>query len=219
MKNVILLFFATIFSSSTLAFNIPSLPGVSGNGGNSSSQSASDAQEAIVGDFKAALGYVLKSQGHVAMALGMEDTAEGLRAEAGRLSGDDCAQSCLKEVTEASTEGTKKILEQMKAGSNLDADSKKELTKAFPPLVKGTLVMSKLAPKAKDWAKSASSEIKGAGFAGAAKLKKKLSTGLYIAKTTPKLIKEWSSTTSSFVSFGKQAGVPSDGASGDEMDG
>jgi hypothetical protein len=110
MKNVILLFFATIFSSSTLAFNIPSLPGVSGNGGNSSSQSASDAQEAIVGDFKAALGYVLKSQGHVAMALGMEDTAEGLRAEAGRLSGDDCAQSCLKEVTEASTEGKKKIL-------------------------------------------------------------------------------------------------------------
>jgi hypothetical protein len=219
MKNIITLFLLTALSTSALAFEIPAIPGADSKEEESSSVSAADAQEAIVGDFKAALGFVLQAQGHVAKALGMEDTAESLRAEAGRLSGDDCAQSCLEEVTEASASGEQKIQERMAAGSDLDADSKKELTKAFPPLGKGTLRMTKLAPKAKEWAKSASSEIKSAGMMGAAKMKKKLGTGLYIAKATPKLISEWTKTTSSMINFGKQAGVSTEGASGDEMEG
>ena len=50
-------------------------------------------------------------------------------------------------------------------------------------------------------------------------MKKKLGTGLYIAKATPKLIQEWTKTTSSMINFGKQAGVSTEGASGDEMEG
>jgi len=221
MKNIITLFLLTVLSTSALAFQFPAIPipGADSKEEESSSVSAADAQEAIVRDFKAALGFVLQAQGHVAKALGMEDTAESLRAEAGRLSGDDCAQSCLEEVTEASASGEQKIQERMAAGSDLDADSKKELSKAFPPLGKGTLRMTKLAPKAKDWVKSASSEIKSAGMMGAAKMKKKLGTGLYIAKATPKLIQEWTKTTSSMINFGKQAGVSTEGASGDEMEG
>ena len=219
MKNLITVFLLASLSTSALAFKIPSMPGADSKEEASSSQSAADAQEAIVGDFKAALGLVLQAQGHVAAALGMGDMAESLRAEAGRLSGDDFAQSCLEEVTEASANGEQKIQEQMEAGSDLDAASKKELVKAYPPLGKGTLRMSKLAPKAKDWAKSASSEIKGAGMMGAAKMKKKLGVGLYIAKATPKLIKEWTKTTSAMISFGKKAGVSTEGASGDEMEG
>ena len=208
-----------IASSASAAFKVPTIPGVGAAEENSSGLSAADSQEAIVTEFKTALGFVLEAQGHVATALGLSDIAESLRAEAGRLSGDDCAQSCLKEVTEASADGEKKIREQMSAGAALDADSKKELAKAFPPLGKGTLTMAGLAPKAKDWATSATGEIKNAGMMDAAKLKKKLGTGLYIAKTTPKLIKEWTATTSSMVSFGKKAGVPTEGASGDEMEG
>jgi len=219
MQKLMTLCLLTTLSTSAMAFKIPSMPGAEPEAEASSNQSAADAQEAIVGDFKAALGLILQAQGHVATALGMGDTAESLRAEAGRLSGDDCAQSCLEEVTEASANGEQKIQEKMDASSDLDDDSKKELVKAYPPLGKGTLRMTKLAPKAKDWAKSASSEIKGAGMMGAAKLKKKLSSGLYIAKATPKLIKEWSKTTSAMVSFGKKAGVSTDGASGDEMEG
>ncbi|MDA9839502.1 hypothetical protein N9B97_01785 [Porticoccaceae bacterium] len=219
MKNLITVFLLALLSTSALAIKMPSLPGTDSKEEASSSQSAADAQEAIVGDFKVALGLVLQAQGHVAAALGMGDTAESLRAEAGRLSGDDCAQSCLEEVTEASANGEQKIQEQMEAGSDLDAASKKELVKAYPPLGKGTLRMSKLAPKAKDWAKSASSEIKAAGMMGAAKMKKKLGVGLYIASATPKLIKEWTKTTSAMISFGKKAGVSTEGASGDEMEG
>ena len=219
MNNLITLFLLAVLSSSALAFKMPSLPGAGSNEEASSGQSAADAQEAIVGDFKAALGHVLQAQAQVATALGMGELAKKSRFEAARLSGDDCAKSCLEEVTEASADGQQKIEEKMAEGSDLDANSKKELTKAFPPLLKGTLIMSKLAPKAKDWARSASSEIKGAGFTGAAKLKKKLGTGLYIVKVTPKLITEWTKTTSSFVSFGKKAGVPTDGSTGKEMDG
>ena len=108
MKNIITLFLLTALSTSALAFKIPAIPGADSKEEESSSVSAADAQEAIVGDFKAALGFVLQAQGHVAKALGMEDTAESLRAEAGRLSGDDCAQSCLEEVTEASASGEQK---------------------------------------------------------------------------------------------------------------
>ena len=196
MKKLMTLCLLTTLSTSAMAFKIPSMPGAEPEAEASSNQSAADAQEAIVGDFKAALGLILQAQGHVATALGMGE-----------------------EVTEASANGEQKIQEKMDASSDLDDDSKKELVKAYPPLGKGTLRMTKLAPKAKDWAKSASSEIKGAGMMGAAKLKKKLSSGLYIAKATPKLIKEWSKTTSAMVSFGKKAGVSTDGASGDEMEG
>ena len=87
MKNIITLFLLTALSTSALAFKIPAIPGADSKEEESSSVSAADAQEAIVGDFKAALGFVLQAQGHVAKALGMEDTAESLRAEAGRLSG------------------------------------------------------------------------------------------------------------------------------------
>ena len=219
MKKSITFFLLATLSTSALAFKIPSVPGADSKEEASSSQSAADLQETIVGDFKAALGLVLQAQGHVATALGMEDTAESLRAEAGRLSGDDCTQSCLEEVTEASANGEQKIQEKMEAGSDLDADSKKELEKAYPPLGRGTLQMSKLAPKAKDWATSASSEIKSAGIMGAAKMKKKLSAGLYVATATPKLIKEWTKTTSAMINFGKKAGVSTEGASGGEMEG
>jgi hypothetical protein len=221
MKKIVMILMLTAVSNTAYSFGLPDLPGSSGGSGGAgaSGPSASDAQEAIVGDFKLALGYVLQAQGHVATALGLNDIADGLKFQAGRLSGDDCVTSCLKEVSESSAAGEEKIKEKMAEGSDLDGNSKKELAKAFVPLGKGTYTMTKLAPKAKDWAKSASGEIKSAGLMGAAKLKKKLSSGLYIAKATPKLIKEWTKTTSSMVSFGKEAGVPTKGSSGSEMQG
>jgi len=221
MKKLVMILLLTAVSNTAYSFGLPDLPGSAKGSGDTaaSGESASDAQEVIVGDFKVALGYVLQAQGHVASALGLSDTAEDLKLQAGRLSGSDCVTSCLKEVRESSANGEKKIKEKIAAGSDLDSDSKKQLAKAFMPLGKGTYTMAKLAPKAKDWAKSASSEIKSAGMMGAAKLKKKLDVGLYIAKTTPKLIKEWTKTTSSLVAFGKDAGVPTEGASGPEMQG
>jgi hypothetical protein len=222
MKNILCCVFIGLLSSSAFALKMPGIPGSSADDAKeteSPTVSASDAQEAVVGDFKTAFGLVLEAQGHVAEALGLKDTAESLRAEAGRLSGDDCAESCLKEVTEASADGKKKIQEQIDASSDLDDNSKAVLSRAFTPLVKGTLKMAQLAPKAKDWAKSASAEIKEAGIRGAGKMKKKFATGLYIAKTTPKLMKEWGKTTSQIVSFGKKVGVSTDGAAGTEMSG
>ena len=219
MNNLITLFLLAVLSSSALAFKMPSLPGAGSSEEASSGQSAVDAQEAIVGDFKAALGLVLQAQAQVAVASKMKELAKELITKANNIKGTNCGQTCMKETIESSAEAQKKIEENMVEGRELDAVSKKELTKAFPPLFKGTLIMSKLGPKAKDWAKSASSEIKGAGFTGAAKLKKKLGAGLYIVKVTPKLITKWTDTTSSFVNYAKKQGVPSDGIAGPEITG
>ena len=79
--------------------------------------------------------------------------------------------------------------------------------------------MIDLAPKTKDWAKSATGEMKSAGMMGAGKLKKKLASGLYIAKTLPKMLNTWTETTAGLVSYGKKQGVSTEGASGDEMEG
>jgi hypothetical protein len=67
--------------------------------------------------------------------------------------------------------------------------------------------MTKLGEAAKDWSKSAKDEIKSAGAMGAIKLKKKLSAGFYIVKTTPKIIKNWASTSKSLIAFGKEQGI------------
>ena len=221
MNNVLCVFLLGILSSSAFALKMPGLPGGGGDDAKEESTgvSASDAQEAVVSDFKIAFGLVVEAQGHVAEALGLKTIADERRAGAERLSGDDCAASCLEETKEASAEAMKKIQESMDASSNLDDAGKAILSRAFTPLVKGTLKMAQLAPKAKDWAKSASAEIKEAGIRGAGKMKKKFATGLYIAKTTPKLMKEWGTTTSQIVSFGKKMGVSTDGASGSEMEG
>jgi len=222
MKNVLCCFFIGILSSSAFALKMPGLPGSGADDAKeaeSTGISASDAQEAVVSDFRTAYRLVQEAQGHVAEALGLKKTADLLRTNAARISGDDCAESCFKETLETSAKGMETIQEAMDKSSNLDDNSKAILSQAFNPLVKGTLKMAQLAPKAKDWAKSASSEIKEAGLRGAGKMKKKFATGLYIAKTTPKLMKEWGKTTSQIVSFGKKVGVSTDGAAGTEMEG
>ena len=93
------------------------------------------------------------------------------------------------------------------SSSELDEDGKKELRKSYVPLAKGTYAMTKLGEAAKDWSKSAKDEIKSAGAMGAIKLKKKLSAGLYIVKTTPKIIKNWADTSKSLIAFGKEQGI------------
>ena len=221
MNKLFMLVLLASLSSSALAFKMPSAPGGDSDAKeeSNSGMSAADAQEAIVVDFKAALGHVFTAQGHVMAALGLKDGASQSTANADRLNGNDCKASCLEESAEASAAAQQKIEEEMAKGSELDAKGKKELAKAYIPLGKGTMRMAKLAPKAKDWAKGAMDEIKGAGVMGAGKMKKKLATGLYIAKTTPTLIGNWSKTTSDLISFGKKAGVSTKGASGDEMAG
>jgi hypothetical protein len=222
MKNVLCCFFIGILSSSAFALKMPGLPGGGADDAKeaeSTGISAADAQEAIVSDFKTAYRLVIEAQGHVAEALGLKEDAEKRRTDAARISGDDCAASCMKEIAEASPKAMETIQEAMDASSTLDDNSKAILSQAYTPLVKGTLKMAQLAPKAKDWAKSASAEIKEAGLRGAGKMKKKFASGLYIAKTTPKIMKEWGETTSQIVSFGKKVGVSTDGAAGTEMEG
>ena len=221
MKKLFMLVLLASLSSSALAFKMPSAPGGDSDAKeeSNSGMSAADAQEAIVVDFKAALTHVVTAQSHVMGALGFKDDAAESLARAERLNGDDCKASCIEASAEASAAAQQKIEEEMASGLELDADGKKELAKAYIPLGKGTIRMAKLAPKAKDWAKAAMDEIKGAGVMGAGKMKKKLATGLYIAKTTPKLIGTWADTTTKLVSFGKKAGVSTKGASGDEMAG
>jgi hypothetical protein len=220
MRKLIFGLSLVMVSSGAMAAGFPSLPGSSKKEEPASSGvSATDAQEAIVSDFKSALSLVLEAQGYVLKAVGKSGEASAAQASAARLSGDDCAAGCIEEVVESSKGAQQTISEATSQSASLDADGKKELAKAYKPLGKGTLKMIDLAPKTKDWAKSATGEMKSAGMMGAGKLKKKLASGLYIAKTLPKMLNTWTETTAGLVSYGKKQGVSTEGASGDEMEG
>jgi len=209
-----------IISSGAMAVKFPSIPGADNKKESADSgASATETQEVIVNDFKSALSLVLAAQGYVLTAVGKSDEAAAAKASAARLSGDDCAAGCLEEVVESSKGAQQTISEATSEGASLDADGKKILAKAYKPLGKGTLKMVNLIPKTKDWAKSATSDMKSAGMMGAGKLKKKLASGLFIAKTTPKMLKTWKDTSAGLVSYGKKQGVSTEGASGDEMEG
>jgi len=209
MKNTLIIFNALIFSSAALAFGLPEIPGVSKSSGGSaaSGPSASDSQEKIVTQFNTVLNHILQAQYHVAEALDLDEDVKEIKTQQARLSGDSCKGDCPKQVKESSDAVQKSINEKMAKSSELDEDGKKELRKSYVPLAKGTYAMTKLGEAAKDWSKSAKDEIKSAGAMGAIKLKKKLSSGLYIVKTTPKIIKNWASTSKSLIAFGKEQGI------------
>jgi hypothetical protein len=208
MKKIIVLCYLMLFSGSVLSFGLPEIPKIPGAGSNttSSAPSALDSQEAIVKDFKIAMKLMMESNIHIRAALGGKDSAklDEIRA---KLASGDCDNNCIKEAVKVSADASKLNAKLMENVEELNEDSKKTLTKAYGPLALGTLSLTKLMPKIKDWSKGAKQEIKDAGVMGAVKLKKKLDTGLFILKTTPSLIKEWGTASTSLVSFGKKIGL------------
>ena len=64
----------------------------------------------------------------------------------------------------------------------------------------------------RNWLKSATDEIKSAGFRGAPKLKKQLDAGMYVAKNIPKLAKTFGSSTKRVIRVGKANKIEAEGA-------
>ena len=155
--------------------------------------SAADAQDSIVTEFREILRDVTFAQGALLTALGMKNQGDAAQADAKAMSGA-CDNKCIEEGIARSAELDKVIESAMSDADAMKAVSKEEAGKAIVPWLKAGLRTAQYIPKLGAWGKSATTEIKGAGLMGAAKMKKKFSQGLFIVSKAPGAAKKWFST-------------------------
>ena len=218
MKNILAFILLILISNGVSAFNMPAVPGIPGMGAadNSSGDqlaSAADGQEAIVLSFLSTLNEIEAAQDIVLKALDYKKKSEGKSVTANK----NIGKTELKEKVERSAEANKKINEGLKSAGVLSENAKKEIATAMIPMGKATIQMAKLSGEASKWFKSATGEMKSAGPMGIVKLKKKLGAGLYIAKTTPAILKGWGGTSKNILEFAKKNKIPTKGADGVEI--
>lgn len=183
-----------------------------GGSSESSGGSAADSQEAIVQRAHAALVNVLEGQRLFALAFGYEDKAKAI-GDSVDLIKKDQSKDGLQTAINLAEETNDMIGEAAKNKVELSAEQAKLYNQGLVSFAKGTYLMVKLGPEIAQWGKNASSEIKGAGIAGMATLKKKLDTGLFLFTTMPKLIPAFVSTlTGDVIGIGKSNKLDTSGA-------
>ena len=133
-------------------------------------------------------------------------------AELESATGECKAKDCLEKKVALSNELTEATEGMKEEELALTEEGKALYRQALPKYAKGTLEMAQIVPVAKDWLKSATDEIKSAGFRGAPKLKKQLDAGMYVAKNIPKLAKTFGSSTKRVIRVGKANKIEAEGA-------
>ena len=111
----------------------------------------------------------------------------------------------------------------MEEGVELTEEGKAKYRESIPYMIQGAVGISKLAQTASDFIDSSKNEIQSAGLMGAAKLKKKLDAGLYVAPKIPGLIGTTAKNAKGLITYGKknkileaddQSGAALEGADG-----
>jgi len=204
------------------AFKMPSVPGAPGateeseekDGSKESTVSAADSQDALVSQFKETLGSILLAQKHFAAAFKDADSEKEISIQIASLAGENCGSDCTKRAVEVSAAASKAIEEKLESKAVISAEGKAHYLKAIPPYLKGTLSAKDLVTTAGDWSKLALGEIKAAGLRKAPKLKKKLDSGMFVAKQTPGLIKNWVEASKKIFTYAKATDIKLDGIKG-----
>ena len=210
MKKILIILSVLFYLPVTAhALKMPGgLPGMSGKSEEAAepAESAESSQDALVSQFKSTIGSILLAQKYLALAFDQADQAAAIDTEISSLEGD-CGTDCLKRVVKISGNANDSIGEKLDAKTEIGAEGRANYALALPPYIRGSLSAKDLATAAGTWSKQATSEIKGAGMMNAPKLKKKLSTGMYVASQTPKLIKNWGKATKQIFTYAKASKI------------
>jgi len=187
-----------------------------GGGGSSdaagSGLSLADAEDNLLGTFNGSLDNLLAAQALLIQSGAVKGQSAAKAAELESARGECKDKDCLEKKVALSNElmaATEGMEEEEVA---LTEEGKILYRKALPLYAAGSLEMIQLIPVAQQWLSSAMDEIKGAGFTGAAKMKKKLATGMYVARNIPKLAKAFGSSTKRVIRVGKANKIEAEGA-------
>lgn len=191
-------------NSGAQAFGVPDVLKKKSSGGGDAGALV-DQQAGIVKSLVVGFKEYTEGQAQVARALGLKDQADLLDSEQKALGGGNVNDAdSIEKTLSVTADAQKAIDEKMAEGVTLSAEAKKQIAKALPSYVKGTLHTVKLLPEIKSWGESATSTIKGAGLMDIPKLKKKFGTGMFIVSKLPGYITTAKDSYSSLLAFSKK---------------
>ena len=188
----------------------------------STSADAGGLQDALVRDYLTANSSIQKGQELLLEAFNKKEDLAKLEQAQASLSGKQSKQD-LETITAQTKEAQEAIAKSMEEGVELTEEGKAKYRESIPYMIQGAVGISKLAQTASEFIDSSKNEIQSAGLMGAAKLKKKLDAGLYVAPKIPGLIGTTAKNAKGLITYGKknkileaddQSGAALEGADG-----
>jgi hypothetical protein len=203
----VVLMSAVLYSGSSMAFGLPSIPGIGGGGTSASSNASVDVsslgnqQAELLVSVSASLRNLFKAEQMMAAALGLKSDAASAEKDAADLSnGDLTGKDGMSKEIENSIALNDTITQELKKGHALSDESKAQFTSALLPYGAGTAQMVVAAKKAADAGKSLASSIDPTVLF-------KLGSLIYMAKESPALISNFGGATSQIITFASSQGI------------
>ena len=169
----------------------------------STTADASGLQDALVKDYLTANSSIQRGQELLLEAFDKKDDLAKLEQARASLSGKQSKQD-LETITAHTKEAQEAIAKSMEEGVELTEEGKAKYRESIPYMIQGAVGISKLAQTASEFIDSSKNEIQSAGLMGAAKLKKKLDAGLYVAPKIPGLIGTTAKNAKGLITYGKK---------------
>ncbi len=209
-------FFAFLASSPAQA-QLNGLKGLLGNKGGDvanllSSKDLKAGYNEITYNFVDASKNMLTAHAITLEALGHKEKAAEYALIAEGLSAGDCKSSCVKKTLIVSKEANAEALRAMETSEEIDEESKKLLSTAVEPYLRGTILAARLPAQYSNWinnAKNGLSSVKSNPIKARKyiKIARQIPEVAKVSAALPSLIKNWSSTTKNFSKLAKKSGV------------
>ncbi len=223
MKNKKVILITLLMPAMLFGFGKLKVPGLGeSEPAASTSADASGLQDALVRDYLTANSSIQKGQELLLEAFNKKEDLAKLEQAQASLSGKQSKQD-LETITAQTKEAQEAIAKSMEEGVELTEEGKAKYRESIPYMIQGAVGISKLAQTASEFIDSSKNEIQSAGLMGAAKLKKKLDAGLYVAPKIPGLIGTTAKNAKGLITYGKknkileaddQSGAALEGADG-----
>ena len=204
MKNIKVILITLLMPAMLFGFGKLKVPGLGkAEPAASTSADAGGLQDALVRDYLTANSSIQKGQELLLEAFGKKQEAAEEEQEQASLSGNASKQD-LQRIASQTKEAQEAIAKSMEEGIELTEEGKAKYRESIPHMIQGAVGISKLAQTASEFIDSSKNEIQSAGLMGAAKLKKKLDAGLFVAPKIPGLIATTAKNAKGLITYGKK---------------
>lgn len=144
----------------------------------------------------------------LAEALGLNEEAALLRAEADRLSQGSITSDEVSSSIQTSKTTQAAITERMNEGEALDGAGKAKMAEAMPPLAVGTILTAQLPEAANNFASRLQSEASSASFSRRVQATRKATTAANLARDIPGFVNQTLSNYRTILGFAETNDIP-----------
>lgn len=220
MKNIKVILFTILMPALLFGFGKLKVPGLEkSEPAASTTADASGLQDELVRDYLIANNSIQRGQELLLEAFGKKEELAKLEQKRASLSDKPSKDEIERQIAQTK-DVQEEIAKSMEEGVELTEEGKKKYRESIPHMIQGAVGISKLSQTASEFIDSSKNEIQAAGLMGAAKLKKKLDAGLYVAPKIPGLIGTTAKNAKALITYGKKNKIlDPDDQSGDALKG